>query len=214
MSTENLKNNRREYSRYQLDKTELADEPAEQFKLWLSEAENDKLPDYNAMVLSTSDSEMQPHSRIVLLRDIVPEGLVFYTNYQSNKGLEIADNKRVSLLFFWPSHERQVRIEGCASKAPDSMSDAYFAGRPRDSQLAAHASAQSQPLDNPKELENIFKRAETTFAGKQVPRPSNWGGFIIRPHRWEFWQGQPSRLHQRFEYRPEGNGWIIRQLQP
>ncbi|HKK68571.1 MAG TPA: pyridoxamine 5'-phosphate oxidase family protein, partial [Bacteroidales bacterium] len=110
MSTENLKNNRREYSRYQLDKTELADEPAEQFKLWLSEAENDKLPDYNAMVLSTSDSEMQPHSRIVLLRDIVPEGLVFYTNYQSNKGLEIADNKRVSLLFFWPSHERQVRI--------------------------------------------------------------------------------------------------------
>ncbi|MFW5766751.1 MAG: pyridoxamine 5'-phosphate oxidase [Bacteroidota bacterium] len=214
MNTDKLQNNRREYTRFRLDKAELAANPLDQLKSWLAKAEADDLPDYNAMVLSTAGSDMQVHSRNVLLRDILPEGLVFYTNYQSQKGREITENNRVSLLFFWPSHERQVRIEGSIMKAPASMSDAYFAGRPRDSQLAAHASAQSEELRNPKDLQAALERAENRFTGKPVSRPGYWGGYIVRPHRWEFWQGQESRLNQRFEYRLDENGWNIRQLQP
>ncbi|MFO7880209.1 MAG: pyridoxamine 5'-phosphate oxidase [Bacteroidales bacterium] len=214
MSTDKLQNKRREYNRFRLDMAELASDPLAQFKSWLAKAEADDLPDYNAMVLSTAGSDMQVHSRNVLLRDILPEGLVFYTNYQSNKGREIEENNKASLLFFWPSHERQIRIEGSIWKAPVSLSDAYFAGRPRESQLAAHASDQSEELSDPQDLQAAFERAEKRFAGKPVSRPEHWGGYIVRSQRWEFWQGQASRLNQRFEYRLDDSSWKIRQLQP
>ena len=209
-----LSNIRQDYNKYQLKLSDLPGSPFVLIKQWLQEAAKLNIPDYNAMVLSTAGKDMSVHSRIVLLREINDEGLIFYTNYNSAKGQEIHENRKVSLLLFHSGTERQIRIEGVAGKTTSKVSDKYFAGRPRDSQLAARVSKQSLPLSSRNDLVQAWKDEAEKYHGKPVPRPENWGGYIVKPDRWEFWQGQAARLHERFVYSLNNSVWKITRLYP
>lgn len=188
-------------------------DPFQLFELWMNEAVETKEVEPNAFVLSTVNTDAQPSSRIVYLKDIIDGQLVLYTNYSSKKGINIASNSNVSILFFWANSSRQIRIEGTCSEIDPSISDAYFASRPRGSQIGAWASIQSKELLDRSELEDRVKKYEIEFPN-EVPRPEHWGGYGIEPNRFEFWQGRPSRLHDRIEFEKNSDAWSIRRLNP
>ncbi|HJU24966.1 MAG TPA: pyridoxamine 5'-phosphate oxidase [Casimicrobiaceae bacterium] len=202
-----------DYKRAALTEGDVAADPYRQFSRWFDEAVAAEVPEPNAMTLASVDAAGRPSARIVLLKSVDARGFVFHTNYDSRKARELAANARVALLFFWPELERQVRIEGRAERASVAESDAYFAQRPRGSQIAAWASPQSAPLANRAALEALFAQASTRFDA-DVPRPRNWGGIRVVADRFEFWQGRPSRLHDRLSWTRLGDAWTIGRLAP
>lgn len=189
--------------------------PLVQLERWLQEAVRSQNPEPTAMTVATVDVTGQPSQRVVLLKEVSDQGVVFYTNYQSRKGQHLADNGKASATFFWPLNERQVRLEGRVEKLPAEESDSYFASRPRESQLGAWASPQSHPVEDSGYLERRYRKLEQEFEGRTIPRPPHWGGYLLMPHLIEFWQGRPGRMHDRFVYRlKENNTWEIHQIAP
>lgn len=209
-----LESIRREYLKGGLRRESLHDDPMAQFEQWMEQAIHSEVPDPTAMTLATVSADGEPTQRIVLLKHADEQGFVFYTNYSSRKALDIASNSQVSLHFPWHFMERQVKVNGFAQKIPVAQSLAYFLSRPRDSQLAAWSSAQSHAVNSRQLLETQFARMKAKFANGEVPLPDFWGGFIIKPYRFEFWQGGAMRLHDRFEYQKNQAGWSIQRLAP
>ncbi|MCX7606690.1 MAG: pyridoxamine 5'-phosphate oxidase [Bacteroidia bacterium] len=204
---------RQEYQKAALDEETAPLDPFILLHQWMREALRAELAEPNAFVLATTDKEGQPHARVVLLKGIESPYLYFYTNYTSAKGEEIAHNPRVAGVFWWEPLERQLRIEGIAEKAPEAVSDAYFATRPYGSQIAAWASPQSQVISTA-ELRKRWSEYATRYPEGEVPRPPHWGGYRIHVHQIEFWQGRPSRLHDRLRYTYVGDKWIKVRLAP
>ncbi|MDD4971409.1 MAG: pyridoxamine 5'-phosphate oxidase [Paludibacter sp.] len=204
---------RKQYMFSSLDENSVLPDPIEQFELWLNEAIESKELEPNAMMISTVDEYLQPHSRIVLLKEISPEGFTFYTNYEGQKARQIAVNNRVCLLFFWARLERQVRIEGTVEKISEAISTAYFLSRPLESRIGAWASPQSQVVRSKDFLDEQFKYYQQKF-GENVPKPPFWGGFVVKPVSIEFWQGRPNRLHDRLLYVSGSSDWKISRLAP
>ena len=210
----NLADLRTDYKRASLDERDVAKDPFAQFRQWFDAARAAQVPEPNAMTLATADGAGRPSARIVLLKDVDARGLVFYTNYDSRKGRDLASRSMAALLFFWPELERQVRVEGQVETVDDAAADAYFASRPRLSRIGAWASPQSEPLPDRAALEARFAEADQRFANGDVARPPRWGGYRVVPAMFEFWQGRASRLHDRIEYRRGNAGWDIRRLAP
>ena len=209
-----LRDIRNNYQKNKLEEDQLTSNPIAFFKQWLDEAIKNDVNEPTAMVLSTAINN-QPDSRIVLLKEIQEDHFVFYTNYGSIKAQEIESNNHVALNFFWPELERQVRMRGIISKTNETVSNDYFNTRPRDSQLGALASAQSVVLEGRKELEQHYQFLKEKFEGKDIPMPDNWGGYQITPTEIEFWQGRPSRLHDRIRYYKLTDGnWELKRLSP
>lgn len=209
-----LENFRREYIAGYLDESMLKEDPIQQFEQWLQELMALDVLDPTAMVLSTVDQSLQVHQRIVLLKSVTPEGFSFFTNQQSAKGQQIALNPAVSLHFPWHIIDRQVEIRGRAERLSDEDNDHYFAMRPRESQLAAWASPQSETIASRDALMALFQKVQQRFPN-EVPRPQHWGGYCVIPHAIEFWQGGEHRLHDRIIYTLMDNQqWLIRRLSP
>jgi pyridoxamine 5'-phosphate oxidase len=206
---------RRDYSLAGLSETDLAKDPFRQFEKWFQEAGAAKIPEPNAMTLSTADREGRPSSRTVLLKGLDGRGFVFYGNYESRKGRELAANPRASLLFPWIAIERQVLAEGSVARISREESETYFHSRPRLSQLGAWASQQSSIVPGRQALEDGMKAMEEKYAGREVPLPPNWGGYRLAPETVEFWQGRRNRLHDRLRYRRGKDGdWTVERLAP
>lgn len=205
---------RREYSGPQLNKSDAADNPIDQFDKWFKEALDDDLTDANAMTLATATNHGKPSARIVLLKGVDEQGFRFYTNYRSRKGQELEANPQSALCFYWAELNRQIRVEGQVKRASVEVSAEYFSKRPRKSQLSAHASKQSSIVSSRKALENDFEKTKKQFEDKQVARPEHWGGYILDPSVIEFWQGRPGRLHDRIVYTKKGSSWNISRLAP
>jgi pyridoxamine 5'-phosphate oxidase len=204
---------RREYRGEPLDEASAAADPLEQFTRWFEQARATE-GDPTAMALATATPDGRPSARMVLLKGFDARGFVFYTNYDSRKAGELDGTQRAALLFYWPSLERQVRIEGGVSRVDGAESDAYFASRPLESRWSAHASPQSRAIDSRESLEAAVARARAEF-GDTVPRPAGWGGFRVVPDAFEFWQGRENRLHDRLAYdRVAAAGWGRRRLAP
>jgi pyridoxamine 5'-phosphate oxidase len=203
-----------DYDRSALPDGSLDADPLRQFRTWLAEAEGAGLPEPNAMVLSTVDAT-GPTSRTVLLKGLIDGRFELVTNGGSRKGTAMREDGRVSLLFPWYALQRQVLVDGDAAPAPEATSDAYWATRPRGSRIGAWASRQSAPIADRDALDAAVAAVETRFAGvAEVPRPPFWGAWLVTPRRIEFWQGRPSRVHDRLVYLPDGPGWRIERLQP
>lgn len=198
--SEHISGIRADYRMASLDEAEVGDDPLLFFQKWFSQAEEAGITEVNAMTLATANIWGLPSARIVLLKGLDQEGFTFYTNYESEKGRQIADEQSVALLFFWKELERQVRIEGIAQKIPAQDSDAYFRSRPKGSQISAAASPQSQVIESREILEQKVKELETQYADGEVPRPAHWGGYKVIPEKIEFWQGRASRLHDRIVF--------------
>lgn len=208
----NLHNFRKNYTKFSLDKSSINPNPFLQFDLWLKEAIIDGTFEANAFILSTVNEDNKPSSRVVLLKQIIEEGFIFFTNYNSKKAKEIQKNKNASILFFWEKFERQVRIEGTIEKIPEEMSSDYFNSRPKASQIGAVISNQSEILESRFVLE---KRFEKLSKEKNIEKPKHWGGYILKPNYFEFWQGRANRLHDRIIYNiEEGNSWRKDRLSP
>jgi len=206
---------RREYDRDQLDESGLPADPLVLFEVWLEEAVRSNSPDPTAMTLSTVDEGGSPSSRIVLLKKIDQNKLIFFTSYQSKKAREIKNNSKVASHFYWPRQERQVKITGTAEILDENQSDDYFRSRPFESKVAAWASPQSEVIPDRDHLERAYQRYVKKFEGsEEVPRPENWGAYAISPYRIEFWQGGRYRLHDRIEYSLNENNWSLVRLAP
>ncbi len=209
-----LFNIRRDFSLKTLDEADAVADPMQMFELWFHEALAAEALEPNAMNLATATPDGKPSSRIVLLKQIKPDGFVFFTNYESLKAEQLNVNNYCALNFAWHELERQVRIEGRAEKISPQESDTYFEVRPAKSKLGAWASPQSKVIPDREYLEHLILDFETRFAGKEITRPDNWGGYIVKPHLIEFWQGRKNRLHDRIRYRMMNDGWKIERLAP
>lgn len=203
-----------DYAGVPLDPAECDPDPITEFRAWFDAAVAAKLPTVNAMTLATVDDRGRPAARIVLLKEVDDRGFVFFTNYESRKGRDLAAHPFASLVVFWEAMHRQVRVEGAIEKLPPADSDAYFASRPRGSQLGAIASPQSQPISSRALLEDRIRALELTLADAAPPRPEHWGGYRVVPDMLELWQGQPSRLHDRVRYRRIDDAWVRDRLAP
>lgn len=204
---------RREYTREKLDVEHTREDAYEQFSYWFDEAVKAEIQEVNAMVLSSLGDNDRISSRVVLLKGI-EDGFVFYTNYESRKGEELAAHPMASLCFFWPQLERQIRIEGRVGKVAPSTSDEYFQSRPYGSQLGAHASPQSREIDNSGVLNQRLNELASKYPEGKVPRPEQWGGYCLKADYMEFWQGRPNRLHDRIAYELTNNRWNRHRLAP
>ncbi|PKA84279.1 pyridoxamine 5'-phosphate oxidase [Ulvibacter sp. MAR_2010_11] len=212
---DNLQNHRKSYEKAALSKKSVAISPFQQFKIWYNETEQlGGIEEVNAMTLTTIGIDGFPKGRVVLLKKYDENGFYFYTNYKSEKGIAIAQNNKVSLSFFWPTLERQVIIKGTATKTSEEDAKTYFQSRPKGSQLGALVSNQSDPIENREVLESRLQTLEKEFEHKEVPKPKDWGGYVVTPLTVEFWQGRPNRLHDRIQYTLEGTNWKIKRLQP
>lgn len=205
---------RRDYILQSLDENNVSPDAILQFTSWWNEVIDSRITEANAMVLATADEQGIPSARIVLLKGFSEAGFVFFTNYQSKKGRDLAVNPVASLVFFWKELERQVRITGIVVKLNDEANDAYFNSRPVASRLGATVSAQSTVIKNRKEIEDKMFEAEQLFLEQPVPRPEYWGGYLVKPEQIEFWQGRPSRLHDRIRYTKTEGDWKIERLSP
>ncbi len=211
---ESIADIRREYVNTGLDESSLAENPFDQFQQWFAEAEKSEGEDVIAMTLATASRRGIPSARIVLLKG-VDDGFLFFTNYNSHKGRELEENPHAALVFWWRSQNRQVRIEGRVEQIAPHESDSYFASRPHGSKISAVASPQSQVIESRQVLQELVAEVERSLSGSDgIPRPENWGGYRLLPEVIEFWQGRENRLHDRLQYRREGEEWIIRRLGP
>lgn len=209
-----LRDIRTNYQKFELTEQSVNRDPFQQLKVWLNDAVANQAPDPTAMILSTVDQNRYPESRVVLLKELTPEGLIFFTNYHSKKGQQIIANQRVSVVFFWPELERQVRIKGKAEKISEEDSESYFQSRPLESQLGAWASPQSEIIESRNVLDANYTHFRQYFENHEIKKPPHWGGFLIRPEYFEFWQGRSNRLHDRIEFCREGQNWKIHRLAP
>src|SRR5436309_12544179 len=205
---------RREYTLHGLSEADVHADPIEQFRVWFDQALAAGVPEANAMTLATTKPDGRPSARIVLLKHFDANGFLFFTNYRSRKGRELANNPAAALLFFWPQLERQVRIEGVVTFTTTEESDTYFRSRPLESRLGAGASPQSQVVASRDELERLLAEVRGRCTGEEVPRPPHWGGYRLTPYQFEFWQGRPGRLHDRLEYFRADGAWRLRRLAP
>lgn len=211
----NLENLRREYLRDGLRREQLADDPIVQFERWMAQIVAAEIPDPNAMTIATVDASGQPSQRIVLLKGLDQRGFVFYTNLRSHKAQDLKQNPKISLHFPWHCLERQVKVCGIAEQMSAAESIKYFLSRPRESQLAAWASNQSRPISSRAMLMQQFEAMKNKFSNGDIPLPDFWGGFRVKPHQIEFWQGGAHRLHDRFQYTRQGDdSWDIARLEP
>ena len=205
---------REDYVAHGLHRADLDPDPFKQFARWFGDAAAADIRDVNAMALATVSPDGMPSIRIVLLKGISDRGFVFFTNYESEKGRQIAENPRVGLNLFWVQLARQIRITGRAEKTTAAESEEYFHSRPHGSQLGAWASSQSEVIENREVLERQLAEVTRKFQGGPIPLPPNWGGYRVVPETIEFWQGRTNRLHDRFRYRREGGDWLIERLSP
>ena len=215
----NLQNLRKSYESAELSESDSHANPQDQFALWLKQAIDGKVPEPNAMTLATVASNLRPSTRVVLIKGFDERGIVWYTNFDSRKGIELAGNPYAALQFHWVELERVVRIEGIVEKVSDAESDAYYNSRPLDSRIGAWASPQSQVIASRAVLEAENAKFETQFANSASktgpPRPDNWGGYRLKPDSWQFWQGRRSRLHDRLRYKLDERGsWVRERLAP
>ena len=209
----NIADLRKSYEKAELSESASHADPRVQFEQWLQQAIDAQLPEPNAMTLATVGSDLRPSTRIVLIKGVDERGIVWYTNYGSRKGQELGGNPFAALQFHWVELERVVRIEGVVEKVSEAESDAYFASRPLDSRIGAWASPQSQVID----IRTVLVTNAAKYGAQfmlQPPRPPHWGGYRLKPERWEFWQGRPSRLHDRLRYRLDAGQWVRERLAP
>jgi pyridoxamine 5'-phosphate oxidase len=210
----NLADLRKNYMQGGLTEEDAGDDPMALFERWFLNAVEAGLPEPNAMTLATATPDGRPSARVVLLKDLEPDGFVFFTNYNSRKGIELEANPFAAIVFLWHELERQVRIEGFVEKVSAEVSDSYFAQRPKLSRLGAWASAQSQVISGRAELEREQAQLMEKYPGDTVPRPEVWGGYRLLPEVIEFWQGRPNRLHDRIRFRATEEDWIKERLSP
>lgn len=210
----NLADLRREYSKAALSESDVPPDPIDLFERWFTDAARVEVRDVNAMTLATADASGAPSARIVLLKGLDQRGFVFFTNYRSRKASELDANPRCALVHYWPELERQVRVTGRVSHVSRAESEAYFATRPRGSQIAAWASTQSTAIPRRSTLDEAVAEVQRRFEGKDVSTPEHWGGYRVTPETIEFWQGRDSRLHDRLRYIREGEQWRVERLAP
>ena len=210
----NISDIRTDYTKYSIDELGLCANPIQQFEKWFIDAQNSKVNEVNAMVLSTVSEKGIPSGRVLLLKGVEKDGFTFFTNYKSSKGHDLEVNPTACMTFFWSELEQQVRITGKVKKIDDGLAESYFHSRPRGSQISAAASEQSSKIEHRNVLIDEVERLETEFDGKEIPKPEHWGGYILEPTKVEFWQGRASRLHDRFLYELVDGTWQISRLAP